>query len=165
MPRAAAARGSGSDTGFPSKRTVPLSMLLMPAMHFTSVDLPAPLSPTSAVTSPGWTARSMSCRTWTGPKLLFRARISRMGSDNAFLLLVAGPYVVSGHRVLRRCDQLLLDAHRGALGLDALADVRDRERARVDHVHHVGLRDDLGREQQRLQVVLRRLRVVELAQR
>src|SRR3954454_23995962 len=79
--------------------------------------------------------------------------------------LVAGPYVLSGHRVLRRCEKYLLDAEGRALGLDALADVRDCQGARVDDVHDVRLRDDLSREQQRLQVVARGLRVVELRQR
>src|SRR4051794_7810849 len=49
-------------------------------MHFTSVDLPAPLSPTSAVTSPGVTAKSTLCRTSTAPKLLLIPRIWRIGS-------------------------------------------------------------------------------------
>src|SRR5882762_5470684 len=48
-------------------------------MHLTSVDLPAPLSPTSAVTSPGRMARSTSWSTCTGPKLLFIALSSRIG--------------------------------------------------------------------------------------
>ena len=40
-------------TGSPSKRTSPESIGWMPATHLISVDLPAPLSPTSAMTSPG----------------------------------------------------------------------------------------------------------------
>src|SRR4051794_4129542 len=79
--------------------------------------------------------------------------------------LVAGPYVLSGHRVLRRCENSLLDAEARALRLDALADLRDCQGTRVDDVHDVGLRDDLSREQQRLQVVTRGLRVIELRQR
>src|SRR6185369_9382105 len=51
----------------------------MPPMHFTSVDLPAPLSPTSEVTSPALAAKSTSFRTCTGPKLLFTPRSSRTG--------------------------------------------------------------------------------------
>src|SRR3954451_768306 len=50
-------------------------------MHFTSVDLPAPLSPTSAVTCPAYAEKSTPFRTWTGPKLLLMCRISRMGSS------------------------------------------------------------------------------------
>src|SRR4051794_13825555 len=51
----------------------------MPLTHFTRVDLPAPLSPTSAVTSPGWTQSSTSRRTCTGPKLLSIPRTSSRG--------------------------------------------------------------------------------------
>ena len=43
--------GRGRSPARPSKRYSPLSTAWMPAMHLTSVDLPAPLSPTSAVTS------------------------------------------------------------------------------------------------------------------
>src|SRR5436305_7321068 len=42
----------------------------MPPTHLTSVDLPAPLSPTRAVTSPAYTVKSTSRRTCTAPKLL-----------------------------------------------------------------------------------------------
>src|ERR1044072_8093876 len=52
----------------------------MPATHLINVDLPAPLSPTSAVTSPGRTVKSTSCSTWTGPKLLLIPISSRRGS-------------------------------------------------------------------------------------
>jgi hypothetical protein len=40
-------------TSLPSKEIVPESAVWIPAIVFTSVDLPAPLSPTSATTSPG----------------------------------------------------------------------------------------------------------------
>src|SRR5919206_3078640 len=40
----------------------------MPATHLISVDLPAPLSPTSAMTSPSRTAKSTSCNACTDPK-------------------------------------------------------------------------------------------------
>src|SRR5882757_6627696 len=52
----------------------------IPAIAFTSVDLPAPLSPTNAVTSPGYTLKSTSCRTCTTPKLLLTPLSSRMGA-------------------------------------------------------------------------------------
>src|SRR5690349_9842737 len=39
-------------------------------MVLTRVDLPAPLSPTSATTSPAWTSKSMSLRACTAPKRL-----------------------------------------------------------------------------------------------
>src|SRR6476660_8083843 len=80
MPRAATSLGPCTVTGLPSNRYVPLSIGWMPAMALTRVDLPAPLSPTSAVTSPGYTWKSTSCRTCTTPKLLLTPRSSRMGS-------------------------------------------------------------------------------------
>src|SRR5882757_9024129 len=52
----------------------------IPAIAFTSVDLPAPLSPTNAVTSPGYTWKSTSCKTCTTPKLLLTPLSSRMGA-------------------------------------------------------------------------------------
>src|SRR3954454_21483507 len=137
----------------------------MPAMHLTSVDFPAPLSPTKATTSPGLMARSTSWRTCTGPKLLFSPRISRSGSVTVFPPAGGRTIRPSGHLVLGRCDRRLLDARGGARGLDALADLGGRERTGVDHVHHVGLRDDMRRQQDRLQVVTRRLRAGELLQR
>src|SRR3954453_14870707 len=79
MPRWAAALGDVIVTWWPSKSTWPLSMVLMPAMHFTRVDLPAPLSPTSAITSPGRTSKSTSVSAWTEPKDLVRSRIWRSG--------------------------------------------------------------------------------------
>src|SRR5215211_3627041 len=63
-------------TSFPSKRMLPSSAGWIPAIVFTRVDLPAPLSPTRATTSPSWTSKSTSLSAWTGPKLLltpFRA--------------------------------------------------------------------------------------------
>src|SRR4051794_12361932 len=153
MPSAAATRGSVKVTGFPSKVTLPLSMLWIPAMHFTRVDLPAPLSPTSAVTSPGYTARSTSRRTWTGPKLLLTPRISRIGSGTRTSLLIkvrtphckamAGRMLSSGHRCRLQLRSVLLDAGAGAGRLDALTDLRHGQRACVDHVHDIGLGDDL----------------------
>src|SRR5665213_1629355 len=40
----------------------------MPDIHFTRVDLPAPLSPIRAVPCPAGTSRSQSCSACTGPK-------------------------------------------------------------------------------------------------
>src|ERR671924_408921 len=51
----------------------------MPAIVFTSVDFPAPLSPTSATTSPAWTSKSTSLSAWTGPKLLLTPSRDRTG--------------------------------------------------------------------------------------
>ena len=53
----------------PSKTISPLSGEWVPATHLIRVDLPAPLSPTSAITSPGMTSNSTSLSAWTEPKL------------------------------------------------------------------------------------------------
>src|SRR6185437_1962800 len=74
MPSLLASVGPWIATGSPSNSTSPLSIGWMPATHLTSVDLPAPLSPTSAVTSPARTVKSTPCSTCTGPKCLSTPR-------------------------------------------------------------------------------------------
>src|SRR4029453_9832881 len=51
----------------------------MPATHLMRVDLPAPLSPTSAMTSPVRTSKSTSVSACTEPNVFERSRISRSG--------------------------------------------------------------------------------------
>src|SRR5215467_7791634 len=51
----------------------------MPATHLMRVDLPAPLSPTSAITSPERTSKSTSVSACTDPNVFERSRISRSG--------------------------------------------------------------------------------------
>src|SRR5215207_11180225 len=70
MPSAEASVGPLIATSWSSKRISPPSIGWIPATHLTSFDLPAPLSPTRAVTSPARTEKSTSCSTWTAPKLL-----------------------------------------------------------------------------------------------
>src|SRR5215212_716337 len=48
------------------------------------VDLPAPLSPTSAITSPSLTSKSASRRAWTEPKFFETPRSSSVGGEAAF---------------------------------------------------------------------------------
>src|SRR5688572_23701364 len=50
-------------------------------MHLMSVDFPAPLSPTSAMTSPARTSKSTSSSAWTDPKFLDTPFVSRVGAD------------------------------------------------------------------------------------
>src|SRR5690348_8950637 len=57
----------------------PLSAECVPAMHLMRVDLPAPLSPTSAITSPLLTSMSTPLSAWTEPNDLVRFRSSRSG--------------------------------------------------------------------------------------
>src|SRR5436309_98752 len=61
----------------------------MPAMHLMSVDLPAPLSPTSAITSPAATSKSTSVSAWTEPKLFDRPRMERVGVTDVVVDMVA----------------------------------------------------------------------------
>ena len=84
MPRRAESFGPWMCTGSPSKRISPLSTGWMPAMHLISVDLPAPLSPTSAMTSPADTWKSTSNSAWTAPKLFETPCSSRTGVSVTF---------------------------------------------------------------------------------
>src|SRR5690349_1946662 len=70
----------------------------MPAMALMSVDLPAPLSPTSATTSPAWTAKSTSVRASTAPNRLVTPLSSRSGVAMSLLnpVLRAGRLVGAG---------------------------------------------------------------------
>src|SRR6266496_494104 len=56
----------------------------MPATLLISVDLPAPLSPTSAITSPSRTSKSTSRSASTDPKLLETPCSSSVGGEVAF---------------------------------------------------------------------------------
>ena len=69
-PERAASFGPWIVTGWPSKTISPPSIGWMPATHLISVDLPAPLSPTSAMTSPARTSKSTSVSACTEPKRL-----------------------------------------------------------------------------------------------
>src|SRR5438128_524227 len=55
----------------------------MPARHLVSTVLPAPLSPTKAVTWPAGMSRSTWYRAWTGPKCLSSSRTLRSGPSFA----------------------------------------------------------------------------------
>src|ERR1700712_660870 len=90
-------------------------------MHLTRVDLPAPLSPTSAVTSPSLAVKSTLRSTSTGPKLLFIPRNCMIGSFATSVLPFLGVFVGTGGRPPRCCGgrppgpgvrwcQVLLDA-------------------------------------------------------
>src|SRR3954452_12132681 len=155
MPRAAASRGPETVTGRPSKRNSPLSIGWIPAIALISVLLPAPLSPTSAVTLPRKAVRCTSCSTWTAPKLLLMPRSSSVGVSSSGRLAGVDTSLPSVRRV--RCREAtgaphddgtprlraeLLDACRGAhRGVVAGADGAGRLRALADHVGHVVLGD------------------------
>src|SRR3954452_16830005 len=62
----------------------------MPDMTLTSVDLPAPLSPTRPTTSPAPTLKSTPSRAWTAPKRLLTPRSSSSGAVAVAVSLMSG---------------------------------------------------------------------------
>src|SRR6185436_3401544 len=80
MPRALLSFGLLTCTDRPSKVYSPESNVWMPAMPLMSVVLPAPLSPTSAVTFPGVTSKETLRSTCTAPKFLLMPRRLSSGS-------------------------------------------------------------------------------------
>src|SRR6185312_700987 len=69
----------------------------MPAIVFTIVDLPAPLSPTRPTTSPERTAKSTRSNAWTGPNRLLTPSNSRRGVPTA--MSAGDPYFFAGGRI------------------------------------------------------------------
>src|ERR1017187_7183153 len=69
-PAAREAAGPLKVTASPSSSNRPLSAACTPARIFTSVDLPAPFSPSSACASPGYRVIDPSSRARTAPNLL-----------------------------------------------------------------------------------------------
>ena len=80
-PRSRACRvlGAWSDDLLPVEEDLAFVDGWMPAMHLINVDLPAPLSPTSAITSPSRTSKSTSVSAWTEPNALVTSRSSSVG--------------------------------------------------------------------------------------
>src|SRR3954466_14799101 len=78
MPSLAASLGPAIFTGLPSKKICPSSIGWMPATDLISVDLPAPLSPTSAITAPLGPWKSTSVSGWTEPNRFVTPRSSRI---------------------------------------------------------------------------------------
>src|SRR5438067_6775464 len=116
----------------PSISRRPASGRCTPARIFTSVDLPAPFSPTRPCTSPAWSSMSPSSSAWTAPKLFRACSSASSGCGCGVDVMEAG------------------SAARGAPGILVLelelVDVLDRERVRrpEDHLRPlVGAVDDL----------------------
>src|SRR5581483_1749409 len=131
-------------TSSPSKKISPLSAVCVPATHLISVDLPAPLSPTSAITSPLRTSKSASRSACTEPKLLEMLRSSRVGASGAF----TGRVVSRRRRPegrLRRIQVLL-----AVLLVLTDADLALLQEAFLEEERVVLLRDPDGRQQERL---------------
>ena len=73
MPSAAASRGRADVDRMALPEDLAAVGVWIPAMHLMSTDLPAPLSPASAVTCPAGTSRSTSVRACTGAEVLVDA--------------------------------------------------------------------------------------------
>src|SRR5215217_1454475 len=133
-PRRARSSGSSSVMSWPRKATEPsvTRKAGLPITALASVDLPEPLGPMSAWTSPRSTVRSRPRRICWSPAATWRLRISSSGTDG-FLGVGErgegdGGGVVGGEGDelgQRRAGQLLhdaaLDAHPQQLGGAALA--------------------------------------------
>src|SRR5579863_6920263 len=74
MPALAASLGERKRTGLPCQIISPAASSQIPAIVLISVDLPAPLSPTRAVTCPAGMSRSMPVSACTGPNVLLTPR-------------------------------------------------------------------------------------------
>src|SRR5918911_608630 len=111
----------------------------MPAMHLMSVDLPAPLSPTRAITSPARTLKSTWVRACTAPNDLEMPRSSSTGpptrppalgrpsSGRPSAAVMSDPRLLAGLGVLARAELVALDEPVGEDGvLDVVLGHRDR---------------------------------------
>src|SRR4051794_34590841 len=125
MPRPLACRGPWTWTSLPSQSIVPPSKGWMPAIDLISVLLPAPLSPTSAVTFPGYASKSTPRSTCTAPKLLSTLRRDSNGCPCAVA------FGATAIPVLRRRDAVLVA---GLLERGGAADVGALDVAVGDHV-------------------------------
>src|SRR2546422_14521 len=93
MPAARASRGPPKCTLCPSTRSSPSSCGCTPERILISVDLPAPLSPSTQVSSPPLTCIEMSRSAITLPKYLLTFRTSRSGMTffESFIALPSTP--------------------------------------------------------------------------
>src|SRR5215213_10718554 len=130
IPSRAASFGPWMCTGEPSNRTSPSSAGWIPAMHLMSVDLPAPLSPTRAMTSPAATRKSTWYSAWTAPN---RFEIPRSSRTGWLSVMRSQPCLVAQRRDRAGADVLALQ--RGVL--DRLIDVLpgDGDRLQQDRRH------------------------------
>ena len=90
MPASRASCVLRKSTASPATSIVPESGACAPEKHLISVDLPAPLSPITASTSPGYRSMSAPLRPTTLPKSLVMPRPFSTGCDgrHAFTFLI-----------------------------------------------------------------------------
>src|ERR1700722_7986915 len=82
MPLSRPSCGETNATRRPSRTISPSSAWNTPEIALISVDLPAPLSPAKATTSPGKTSRETLFNAWTPPKCLETLRTPRIGASS-----------------------------------------------------------------------------------
>src|SRR4051794_33354367 len=108
MPWRVASCGVFSWTGSPSHRASYSSPGWIPAITLIRVDLPAPLSPTRATTSPAWTSKSTSVSASTAPNRLVTPLSSRSGRSGAAVVMLPSllDSVLCTSRLIRSCANL-----------------------------------------------------------
>src|SRR3954447_20259790 len=117
----------------------------MPDMTLTSVDLPAPLSPTRPTTSASPTWKSTPSRAWTAPKRLLTPRSSSSGAVAVAVAFMSGTLLLGPGDAGRLAGALVL----------AGAELRRRPEAVLDdRVLDVGLDDGDRLEDHRRHVLL-----------
>src|SRR5690348_1772500 len=94
MPLSRASCGLENAVFLPSSRISPPSYWKTPEIALITVDLPAPLSPAKATTSPGWTSSETLFSACTAPKCFETLRTERMG---AWLIGVSLNLAASAH--------------------------------------------------------------------
>src|SRR6476646_5402089 len=118
----------------------------MPATHLISVDLPAPLSPTSAITSPARTSKSTPRRACTWPKLF----VTPLSSSVAVAGVVAIRGFVSRPGRYEGAPAVIERVLLAVLRVDADADLASLQEAFREEELVVLLRHPHGRQQDRL---------------
>src|ERR1700722_13051668 len=81
IPQSRACWGLSNLISLPAYRKLPPSAWWTPEMILIRVDLPAPLSPARARTSPGCRVRETSFRAWTPPNRFDTFSASRIGEE------------------------------------------------------------------------------------
>ena len=93
MPLSRALPGESNVTGLPSTSMAPVSGVCTPDMIFSRVDLPAPLSPTTARVSPRNSSIDTSSSAVTAPKrlLTFFSRSTGKSRFEGVVSTIGGP--------------------------------------------------------------------------
>src|SRR6476619_779520 len=79
MPRRVRSWVRSPSTDSPAKRTLPVSLVSVPQMQLTSVDLPEPFGPIKPTRSPSCTVRSIPSSATKPPKRLLNPLTSSSG--------------------------------------------------------------------------------------